>query len=336
MDINLFSKMVKELVLENDQVALPGLGAFVAEVVPSTFSDRGYTINPPYRRLSFKLDSSEDTLLADFYAKNNKVDASVASQVISNFVKELGESLKASKAVQFPGLGRLRMTKDGNVFFIADEDLDIYPAGFGLEPISLKSHSKPTSFDFDSLGLAAAEAPAVAETPATAETPAAVDAPAEAVAPVEAVAPSEEVPSEEPSPSAEEPVPAEDAEPIAEPVAEPVAEPEPAEAEPVEEPVAEPVEEPAAEPEPAEPSPAQETAEEAKLRAEREYFGVQEEDYDEDGHHAGRGFLIALIVLLIIAALVVAGFFFMVEYYPDILDRFLYTTEELEILNYIK
>jgi hypothetical protein len=37
-------------------------------------------------------------------------------------------------------LGRLRATKENNLFFIPDEDLDIYPAGLGLEPISLKSH----------------------------------------------------------------------------------------------------------------------------------------------------------------------------------------------------
>ena len=37
MDIDLLSKMVKELILDNDRVVLPGLGSFVAEIVPSTF-----------------------------------------------------------------------------------------------------------------------------------------------------------------------------------------------------------------------------------------------------------------------------------------------------------
>ena len=37
MDIDLLSKMIKELILENDRVVLPGLGCFVAEMVPSTF-----------------------------------------------------------------------------------------------------------------------------------------------------------------------------------------------------------------------------------------------------------------------------------------------------------
>ena len=68
MDIDLLSKMVRQLILEHDKVFLPGLGAFVAEIVPSTFSDKGYTVNPPYRRLSFRTRAEEDSLLAGLYA----------------------------------------------------------------------------------------------------------------------------------------------------------------------------------------------------------------------------------------------------------------------------
>ena len=50
MDIDLLAKMVKEVVMDHDVVTLPGVGSFVAELVPATFADRGYTILPPYRR----------------------------------------------------------------------------------------------------------------------------------------------------------------------------------------------------------------------------------------------------------------------------------------------
>ena len=140
MDIDLLSKMVRELILDNDKVFLPGLGAFVAEVVPSSFSDKGYTINPPYRRLSFRTKAEPDSLLADLYAASNGVDAEVAERIVGTFTSEMREVLKSKKVVVFPGLGRLRATKENNFFFVADEDLDIYPEGFGLEPVSLKSH----------------------------------------------------------------------------------------------------------------------------------------------------------------------------------------------------
>lgn len=140
MDIDLLSKMVKELILDNDKVVLPGLGCFVAEVVPSTFSDKGYTINPPYRRLYFRSKPDRGSLLVDFYASSNRLEYAAAEHFIAEFMDGLKSVLHTRRMVVFPGLGRLRATKENNLFFVADEDLDIYPSGFGLEPVSLKNH----------------------------------------------------------------------------------------------------------------------------------------------------------------------------------------------------
>lgn len=142
MDIDLLSKMVKEIILDNDRVVLPGLGCFVAELVPATFSDKGYTINPPYRRLYFRSRPDQGDELVRFYAASNKIDMEMADRIIKDFVAELKSVLHSKKTVIFPGLGRLRATKENNVFFVADEDLDIYPDGFGLEPISLKTNQE--------------------------------------------------------------------------------------------------------------------------------------------------------------------------------------------------
>ncbi|MBQ7750121.1 MAG: hypothetical protein IJR77_02730 [Bacteroidales bacterium] len=227
MDIDLLSKIIREIILDNDSVTLPGLGSFVAEMVPSTFTDRGYTINPPYRRLYFNRSEGRDTLLVDFYAQSNSISQDDAVRIVVPFLSQLREVLKEKKTVFFPGLGRLRATKENNFFFIADENLDIYPGGFGLAPISLKTHEEtPAEVAAAVAGLASMvdipeeipeavviDAPTeevveeVAEEvveEAAAEVPAeeAVEAPVETVeeAPVEAVEeiPVEEVPSEEP------------------------------------------------------------------------------------------------------------------------------------------
>lgn len=143
MDIDLLSKMVKELILDKDEVSLPGVGTFVAEMVPSVFSDKGYTINPPYKRLSFRQKGTgDDSLLIDFYAKCNNLDIETASRIIREFLHEMRHVLETRKSIVFPGLGKLRATRENYFFFVADEDLDIYPEGFGLEPISLKTHEE--------------------------------------------------------------------------------------------------------------------------------------------------------------------------------------------------
>jgi len=143
MDIDLLSKIVKKLILDNDEVALPGIGSFIAEIVPSVFSDKGYTINPPYRRLSFRQKGSGDeNMVIDFYARCNNIDTPTASRIIREFLEEMRRVLETKKSIVFPGLGKLRATKENYFFFVADEDLDIYPEGFGLEPISLKTHEE--------------------------------------------------------------------------------------------------------------------------------------------------------------------------------------------------
>ena len=142
MDIDLLAKMVKEVVMDHDAVTLPGVGSFVAEWVPSTFADRGYTILPPYRKLYFSPKQGEDTLLAQLYARSNDISLADATRILTDFLSEMKEVLKVKKTIIFPGLGRLRATMENHFFFVADEDLDIYPEGFGLQPLSLKTHEE--------------------------------------------------------------------------------------------------------------------------------------------------------------------------------------------------
>lgn len=139
MDISLLSRMIKELVMEHDNVTLPGLGMFVAELFPASFSDKGFVINPPYRRLYFRGRKGEDNLLVSFYARENDVDLPAAQKLIDSMVSDIKKELDSKRVVEFPGLGKLRSTKERTLFFVADTELDIYPEGFGLRPLSLKS-----------------------------------------------------------------------------------------------------------------------------------------------------------------------------------------------------
>ena len=146
MDIDLLAKMIRDVVLEKDEVALPGLGVFVAEFVPASFSDKGFTINPPYKRLTFRqeVNAGDDTLVR-MYAEANNIGEDAAARIVNDFLAGLKDILMVRKAVVFPELGKLRATRENNFFFIADENLDIYPEGFGLEPVSLKTHQEAVS-----------------------------------------------------------------------------------------------------------------------------------------------------------------------------------------------
>lgn len=294
MDIDLLSKMVKELILDNDRVVLPGLGSFVAEIVPATFSDKGYTINPPYRKLYFRSKPDEGSELVSFYAKSNSVSGEIAEKIIFDFVAELKSILFHKKTVVFPGLGRLRATKENNVFFVADEELDIYPEGFGLEPISLKTHQ-----------ASASEVKA-------------------AVSDLKSILTDQKVELEEALPTAELPEEdlAEDELPVAEIVEEPQTQ---SEKELVEEPQTEPekelVEEAQAEPDNApvdEPTDAEDTVPVAHAAKKPVWRTVW-----------------MTLMWIVVALLVLTAAYVAVSHLcPEWIDQFLYTPEELEILNY--
>lgn len=202
MDVELLARMVGELVPFHDRVGLPGLGTFVAEEVPASFSDRGYTINPPYRKLSFLSGCPSDDLLVRFYASRNSVDYDASKAILTQYLSEMKEVLKDRKVIVLPGLGRLRATRENNFFFVADPDLDIFPDGYGLAPVSLKSHT--TSWDSVDIPFTpSAAVPASKTGPAPVVTPAcpAADMVQTATAETPASEPATAVPAEEPAPA---------------------------------------------------------------------------------------------------------------------------------------
>ena len=292
MDIDLLSKMVKELILDNDRVVLPGLGSFVAEVVPSTFSDKGYTINPPYRRLYFRANPSEGLELIEFYSRTNKVSQDVAERIIRDFISEMRQILHTKKTVVFPGLGRLRATKENNLFFVADEGLDIYPAGFGLEPISLKTHQETS----EEVTAAVAGLRSLLED---------VPQPQEAQ--------TKDDPSQEAQPQNTQPQEPQLQEQQPEISLEPVSEPVEPKSESVPESISEP--DPISEQKPdPEPKPASEEIQEQKPRS--------------------RTLLKALLAAACVLLLLTVTYAIVGRIYPEWIDQFLYTPEELKILHH--
>ncbi|MCR5276127.1 MAG: hypothetical protein K6D54_00440 [Bacteroidales bacterium] len=285
MDVILLSKMIKTLIIDHDTVGLPGLGTFVAENIPASFSDRGYTINPPYRRLSFHSGRGEDGLLGEFYATSNGLSVSAADTLVRRFLGEVKDVLVERKTVVLPELGLLRATRDNTFFFVPDESLDIFPEGFGLEPISLKSHSRPVAENIV-LDLRPKEAR---------EQPQGM---ADQV--------GHDVPEPEPKPQG-----------MADQVGHDVSETAPTHA-PEPAPAPEPTPTPAPTPAPA-PTPEPEAAKPARPARVRKKL-----------HPAW----ITAISLVGAAAVFLAVFMILVKTQPALVDRLLYTPEELAIINY--
>jgi hypothetical protein len=364
MDIDLLSKMVKEIILDHDEVTLPGVGTFVAELVPASFTDKGYIINPPYRRLYFvQSKDGQDEAIANLYASSNGVSFQDAEAIVNKFLSEMKSILEEKKFIIFPGLGRLRATKENNFFFVADEDLDIFPSGFGLEPVSLRTHeesreevSAAIRGISDIIEAKAASPRDVAGDDSDAEQ--AREAPAEVVseAPAEKVS---EAPAEEASEAPAEAVSEAPAEEVSEAPAEKVSEaPAEADTEPVAETAAEQAQEAPAEQVAVAPVAPSESAPVAKVSNEATAPGadtssvinttpaadsthtvseisVSQEDTESEPKPAKNmtGIWKALIWIAAILLFLLLTWILLGHLAPDFIDRFLFNEDELEIIN---
>lgn len=356
MDIDLLSRIVKELITDHDKVGLPGLGTFVAEVVPASFSDKGYTINPPYRRLSFHPNNTEADLLVKFYSDSNHVPLEASRVYITEFLSELKQVLIQRKTVIFPGLGRLRATKENNFFFVPDEDLDIYPDGFGLQPVSMKyiqGMADPVDIKlsysdamrgFDDRRRAAEEQqaepaqhqPEAEEQVQREEEPGAesgqsaasqvqpvaegqLTEPGQSSVPVLPITEAQHQPEAEERLQREEQPGTEHGQP-----AEPMLQAEPGL--------------PVAGEQPAEPdhtAPAQPSEDQAELQGEESDVAPAELPGEETGVVRRRcRWWIAPVVVLSLAVVALGVFVILAHAAPDFIDSILYTPEELKILNY--
>ena len=315
MDISLFSEMIKNLILDNDEVTLPGVGSFVSEVVPSSFSDKGYTINPPYRKLSFRHRQGKDNLLAEFYSKSNGTDLESAGKLVKVFLDGLEEDLRTKKTVEMPGLGRLRATREGTIFFIPDEDLDIYCSGFGLQPVSLKTHEETP----EEVARAVSDLRKMVDDP------------------VPPLKPLPETGQEEAVRTEPEPVPATDPASCPEPVA-----PDPASPASVEDSPAGPSapvasastqDLPAAPATPVEhPAPAAPASPDAPAAPATPDQSATQVSPAPSGNVRKKRLLTGVAVVIFIALLALGGFILLSRLSPDLVDRMLYSEDELRLI----
>lgn len=324
MDVELLARMISELVVDHDEVGLPGVGTFVAELAPAAFSDRGYTINPPYRKLVFRPSRGEDGLLIDFYARMNGLDRDVSANYVSGFLSELKIVLKERKTIVLPGLGRLRATRENDFFFVPDENLDIFPEGIALLPVSLKTnvHEEPVEihppFMVTDPELSAEPVPPDSDSRQTQLQEAEPLETAEPVKPTKPTEPAESVELVAPA------KPAESAESLAQTRSiTPIEQTERLE--------------PAERAESIEQTEQLEPAEPAKPIEQTERLESAEPDGEAGPADSGkRGFRwwMALLLLAGLAVVAIVVFIILARTSPDLIDRLLYTPEELRIIYY--
>ena len=136
METSQLASHCKELLLTRNRVSLGTLGSFIAEDLPASFTRDSHVLLPPGRRISFKASETwNDGLL------ENAVESKAE---LNELLAKITYSLNKEKSVTLEDFGKLRRTKEGDIFFVIDKNIILNPGGFGLVPLSLSPLEAPS------------------------------------------------------------------------------------------------------------------------------------------------------------------------------------------------
>lgn len=218
------SNLLRQLLSENDEVSLPGMGHFVIVDIPSELINGGKAITPPSRKIVFESsDGDSDKLLVLAYCRERGISENDAAKELSELLRQFKKELVDNAGAEIPGFGRITFGAGGSFVFEADDSFDVAADSYCLEtlPLKIMNDQQPVEEEFviDSMDIEMADSEENEQPLETVEKE-------DAVVPEKLEKPEayeESVTSEEPEESAEQEKPAEIVEqPIQEtPIAEP-------------------------------------------------------------------------------------------------------------------
>ena len=141
-------KHIKQLIIDNKGVVIPGLGGFTAEYEPAAFDVTENKFLPPTNKISFNAQYTfSDDKLINLIAQKENTDKEKAKLQVESFVIQVKSQLKAGKTVAFPQIGTLRQDSKGKIHFARDKQSNLLAEAYGLKDLKtrpLEKESQPT------------------------------------------------------------------------------------------------------------------------------------------------------------------------------------------------
>ena len=134
MDIELFSRCLKDMLLRSDEVNVPSLGCFTAQTVPASQEEDGTPI-PPYRKISYSAAEKEDDGTFLRWLAKYLPEGSDAESEYPDFIQDLCGELDQKRSLELEGIGTLKATAHKIYYFICNNDLFVYPDVPGQEAV---------------------------------------------------------------------------------------------------------------------------------------------------------------------------------------------------------
>lgn len=131
MEIGLY---IAELLGEQDEVSVTGLGTFTKERIAGKFDKSSNLFYPPSYHLSFKKNTFSLSGLSEYISLKRSLSISSSEELIKNFTETILDILNSSDAVEINHLGSLHKEND-HLAFKPSESFGIVDKFYGLKPI---------------------------------------------------------------------------------------------------------------------------------------------------------------------------------------------------------
>ncbi|MBN1415418.1 MAG: SPOR domain-containing protein [Bacteroidales bacterium] len=135
---------IKELILLNEGVILPGFGGFITKYHPAEIRKNTNMFEPPSVEIIFSSNMIADNgLLVSHVARKNNLTDEKAQSVVHDYIENLKRELQEKGSVLIDDLGRFTKSPEGNISFIARADKNFLIQSFGLPAVEIAPPPKP-------------------------------------------------------------------------------------------------------------------------------------------------------------------------------------------------
>ena len=162
MNLSDLSNLLRQLLSENDEVSLPGMGHFVIVDIPSELINGGKAITPPSRKIVFESsDGDSDKLLVLAYCRERGISENDAAKELSELLRQFKKELVDNAGAEIPGFGRITFGAGGSFVFESDDSFDVAADSYCLEtlPLKIMNDQQPVEEEFviDSMDIEMAD-----------------------------------------------------------------------------------------------------------------------------------------------------------------------------------
>ncbi len=134
MDI---SNYLVQLIVEKDQVIVPGLGRFFKKRKPGYYDDASKTYFPPSGEIVYAAEYLHDDKLVHLISQKNETSLTSAYAILDEYIREIKLALKTGE-VNLDGIGTLK-SDDGQITLTSVKQANLNKDFFGLPAVDTLS-----------------------------------------------------------------------------------------------------------------------------------------------------------------------------------------------------